>query len=94
MPSDGGALVITSAEGQYHRGKKHFPIRRQPEYAPISKPMSDEEILEFTRWLLTQKISGATRDFLENVLFLGSIGDDPQDPDQRRMRELILLYPR
>jgi len=56
-------------------------------------PMSEEELLEFARWLLTQKISGATRDFLEESIHVG-FSEDPQSPDNRRIRELMLLYPR
>jgi hypothetical protein len=55
--------------------------------------MSEEEMLEYARWLFTQKISGATRDFLENSFDWG-ISEDPQSPDNQRIRELMLLYPR
>jgi len=55
--------------------------------------MSEEEMLEYAHWLLTQKISGATRDFLEDSIHLG-LSEDPQFPDNRRIRELMLLYPR
>jgi hypothetical protein len=55
--------------------------------------MSNEEMVEYARWLLTQKLSGATRDFLEDSIYWG-FSEDTQSPDNRRIRELMLLYPR
>ncbi len=55
--------------------------------------LTQEDMIEFANWLLTQKISGATRDFLEDSLAFG-FSEDPQSPDNRRIRELMLLYPR
>ena len=37
--------------------------------------------------------AGATRDFLEDGIHLG-FSEDPHSPDNRRIRELMLLYPR